>query len=299
MIAELSGTCMVRCAISVVIPHFNDFDNLSVCLDALAHQSLDRSSFEIIVADNNSTRDQSRLTHLCAQHGAKLVAAPIQGAAEARNAGVQNACGQVLAFIDSDCRPAPSWLEAGLAALETADMVGGKVEVVVPDPAALTPVEAFETVFAFNNERYIREEHFSVTANMFTTRSVFDRVGGFRAGVSEDLDWGRRAFALGYCWAYAPAALVEHPARRTVDDLTRKWRRLTAEGFALACEQPGGHAKWLVRNWLMLLSLPLSVPHVCTSNRLSVVRDRTQVLRILLWIRWWRFREAHRLVLLR
>lgn len=281
-------------AVSIIIPHFNDLENLARCLSALKAQTLAATAVETIVADNASTCDRARLEAICSER-ARLVDAPIKGAAEARNAGVRAAGGRVLAFIDSDCRPAPTWLEAGLAALDTADLVGGRVDVAVEDAAALTPAEAFETVFAFNNERYIREEHFSVTANMFVTRDVFDRVGGFRSGVSEDVDWGRRAHALGFRWLYAPDAAVAHPARRTMEDLVRKWRRITAEGFALARERPGGRARWLVHNWLMLLSLPLFAPRAWTSGRVRLRRDRVNVLRVLAWSRWWRFREAHRL----
>ncbi len=51
--------------------------------------------------------------------------------------------------------------------------------VLAPDPARPTPAEAFELVFAFDNESYVRKKGFTVSANLFCTRAVFDRVGGF------------------------------------------------------------------------------------------------------------------------
>ena len=43
----------------------------------------------------------------------------------------------------------------------------------------MTAAEAFESVFAFRNERYVKELNFTVTASMFVWRSVFDAVGDF------------------------------------------------------------------------------------------------------------------------
>jgi GT2 family glycosyltransferase len=284
-------------SVSVVIPHYNDLANLDRCLAELQGRPVPADTYEIVVADNNSTCDRRALEAVCAGR-ARLVHAPVQGAAEARNAGVRAARGTVLAFIDSDCRPEPQWLAAGVAALSKAPLVGGRVDVAVADPARLTPTEAFERVFAFNNERYVREERFSVTANLFTTRAVFDAVGGFRTGVSEDLDWGRRAAALGYAWHYAPAAAVAHPARRDWSELVRKWRRLMRESFGLAQERPGGRWRWLLRNWAMLLAVPLAALQILRSRAVFTASDRVNALGTLLRLRWWRFVEAHRLALL-
>lgn len=279
--------------ISVVIPHYNDAENLDACLTLLGRQTLSANWFEIVVVDNNSPGDRSRLEAICAGR-AMLVDEPEQGAAATRNAGVRAASGTVLAFIDSDCRPSPAWLSAGIAALKTAPLVGGRVEVAVADPNRLTPTEAFERVFAFNNERYIREERFSVTANLFTTRAVFDAVGGFRGGVSEDVEWGQRAAALGYAWDYAPEALVYHPARLHRADLLRKWRRMVRENYALHRERHGSRTRWLLRNWLVVLTIPVAAVQIIGSHRIAGPSDRFKALRTLCDLRVWRLIEAHR-----
>ena len=93
----------------------------------------------------------------------------------------------------------------------------------------MTAAEAFESVFAFRNERYVKDLSFTVTASMFVWRSVFDAVGGFKNGVPEDKDWCERARRQGYRIRFAPKSIVGHPARRTMPELKRKWRRLTLE----------------------------------------------------------------------
>src|SRR5436189_258200 len=82
-------------------------------------------------------------------------------------------------------------LRRGLEALAQADFVGGRMQVLVEDPARPRPAEAFEAVFAFDNRRYVEEMGFTVTANLFCPRAVFDAVGGFGVGMSEDLEWCR------------------------------------------------------------------------------------------------------------
>lgn len=295
MTAQFTPDADRRPAISIIVPHYNDVANLVVCLEMLRTQATDHS-FEVIVADNNSRPDALDLIRSGTRACFRFINAPIQGAAEARNAGVAASRGAVLAFIDSDCRPAPGWLEAGLRALERAPLVGGRIDVAVGDPPALTPTEAFERIFAFNNARYIREERFSVTANMFTTRAVFDHVGGFRPGVSEDREWGQRAAALGYAWAYEPAARMAHPARRDWRELERKWRRLMRESFLLARERPGHPAKWILRNVAMLASTPLAAARALRSRDVGSTADRLKAVGILLRLRLWRFVEACRLL---
>jgi GT2 family glycosyltransferase len=283
-------------AVSVILPHYNDLDNLKVCLDLLERQTLPRDRYEIVVADNNSRCGLAAVAEVCGDR-ARAVPAPIQGAGEARNAGVAAARGAALAFTDSDCRPEPQWLERGLAALADADVVGGSVAVTAEDRDRPTAVEAFELAFAFNTRRYVLEHRYSVTANMFVRRDVFDAVGPFRTGVSEDVDWGWRANRLGYRLEYAPEAVVAHPARRDWDELTRKWRRTLREMFSLAAEGPRGRLLWFVRTWALLVSPVSGIYEVASNANLRSPRERLDAYGVLLRLRAWRFIESNRLLL--
>jgi GT2 family glycosyltransferase len=250
----------------------------------------------VIVADNRAAAGRDAVRALVGAR-ARVVPAEIQGAGPARNAGVAAARGAVLAFIDSDCRPDPAWLAEGMAALDRFDIVGGAVLVSVADPADLTPTEAFELVFAFRNDAYVRSKHFTVTASMFTRRTTFATVGDFRTEVSEDIEWCERAQGLGFSLGYAEKSVVLHPARRDYDGLKRKWRRLTRETYLLGRERRTSRLRWLGRAWLVLLSV---VPHagvILASSALPRARDRFAATRVLFAIRTFRWLEAHRLVL--
>ncbi len=281
--------------ISVIIPHYNDLVNLVRCIDLLEAQTLPRSEFEIVVADNNSRCGLNEVERICAGK-ARVVPAPLQGAGAARNAGVEASRGRILAFLDSDCRPTPTWLERGLAALSNGQIVGGKVEVDYEDPQHPTAVEAFEEVFAFNFKRYIEELGFSGSGNMFVPREIFDRVGGFRGEVAEDADWGRRAVAANYRFHYAADAVVSHPARRNWRELTQKWRKSTRESFAAASEKPHGRAVWILRSMAVLGSPFVHWVRVVRSKKLDGPGQKWRAIGVLFGIRFWRFIECNRLL---
>jgi GT2 family glycosyltransferase len=283
-------------AVSVIMPHYDDLANLGRCIAMLAAQTLPRDQFEIVVADNNSHCGLDEVRRVCGDV-AQVINAPIQGAGAARNAAVAASRGKLLAFIDSDCRPAPTWLERGLAAASSADLVGGQVEVEVEDPANPTAVEAFERVFAFNVKRYIEEEGFTVTANMFVPRAIFERVGGFRPNVAEDRDWGRRAVAAGYRWRFAPDVVVLHPARRSWPELSKKMRRITREAYAEAIETPYGRVKWVISSLVILASPFGHWMTAATTRKLDTAEQRLKAIAVLVASRFWRFGECNRLLL--
>jgi glycosyltransferase involved in cell wall biosynthesis len=281
--------------VSIIIPHFNDLDNLQNCLDLLLRQSFDHDRFEIVVADNRSGVGLDAVREAVGGRG-RVISAETPGAGPARNSGVAASSGSILAFIDSDCRPDPSWLAEGVAALETYDVVGGAIRVSVGDPDHMTAIEAFEVVFAFRNDAYVRSKHFTVTASMFTRRATFDAVGDFRTEVSEDIEWCERAQAKGFSLGYADRSVVLHPARRDWIELKNKWRRLTRETYLLSREKRVSRARWLGRAWLVLISI---VPHawlIIASRSLPTARDRLRATAVLIRIRTFRWLEAHRLV---
>ena len=239
--------------ISVIIPHYNDMENLGRCLSLLAKQTLPPNNYEIIVADNNSKCGIDAVKALCRDQ-ARVVPAPIQGAAEARNTAVRASQGAILAFIDSDCRPSPGWLEEGTKAVAFADIIGGKVDVDFADPGRPTGVEAFEKVFAFDFKRYIEKDNFSGTGNMFVLRSNFDKIGDFRSGVSEDREWGNRAVKMGFKLQYAKNVLVSHPARNNWNELTHKWERITKQTYLYNVNNNSTGIRWLYYCIIILAS---------------------------------------------
>lgn len=280
--------------ISVVVPHYNDLEGLDHCLAALGRQTLPRDRYEVIVSDNMSAIGAEAIKAAIAGR-ARLVIATERGAGPARNAGATQARGSILAFTDSDCVPAPGWLAAGEAALARGDLVGGAMTVGTKEHP-LTGAEAFEHVFAFDNRDYVERKGFTVTANLFCRRGTFEAVGPFKVGVSEDLEWCHRARALGYRIVYAADALVSHPARPDWPALKHKWRRLSAETFALAKDRGEGGTRWWLRSLALPPSIVLHAPRVLRAPALTA-GEKARALGTLARLRLWRFADAQRLLM--
>lgn len=256
---------------SIIIPHYRDMERLDRCLTGLAPQV---GGLDVIVVDNDSGLD---FTAMKAAHPwARFVTEPEKGAAAARNRGVRETAAETLLFIDADCVPAPDWLAQSIRALPKGDIVSGRVDTFDEGSGPRTGAQAFETVFAFRQKDYIEKQGFAVTANLATTRRVFEAVGDFRVGLSEDKDWCQRAVRAGFSLVYVDAMAVSHPTRSDWPALRKKWLRLTEESFALHLADGGSRASWGLRAWAVLLS---AVPHsvkVWSSPKLNGVGERAR-----------------------
>jgi len=99
--------------ISVVIPTCNRNDQLATCLESLAPgvQSTNKDKYEIIVSDD-STDDITKEIIDRRYPWVKWVEGSKKGPALNRNNGAKLANGEWLVFLDDDCVPQPSLLEA-------------------------------------------------------------------------------------------------------------------------------------------------------------------------------------------
>ena len=120
-------------AVSVVVAARNAQDTIGRTLEALRAQDL-RQEWEVVVVDDGSTDSTAQIASQVAEVDPRfrLVSQSSAGPAHARNRGVAEASGELLAFTDADCFPLPGWLTAAVAAAAGgADLVQG---LVAPDP---------------------------------------------------------------------------------------------------------------------------------------------------------------------
>ena len=266
---------------AVIIPHYNDVVRLDRCLEALLPQV--GAETEVVVADNMSTEPLESVQARFPQ--VRFVAEPQKGAAHARNRGVQESDAERLFFLDCDCVPGPDWLAQAFEVGERADVIGGAIAVFDETSPPRSGAQAFETVFAFDNRSYLEKKGFSVTANLLTTRRVFEAVGGFRSGLSEDLDWCQRAMGADFSLAYAEDLRVSHPTRSDWPSLERKWRRLTEEAWGLRSHSFVDRLQWALRGLAVLGSAVVHAPRLLFSAKLSGAGERARGLGALVRLR--------------
>jgi glycosyltransferase involved in cell wall biosynthesis len=285
-------------AISVVIPHLNQHEELRRCLASLINQDFEPERVEFIVVDNGSARSPAAICNSGCR--VRHVEEATPGPGPARNRGVSVAGGDILAFIDSDCIADRDWLSSIHAAFTRRDtqIIGGDVRILLNNPEMPTMLEAYESVFSYRQKEYIERKNFSGTGNLAVRRSVYQAVGPF-AGIelAEDRDWGQRAARLGYSICYVPAMVVFHPARKALPDLYIKWDRHISHDFAESGQGLLSQLKWTMRAFAVAFSPILEVGRILKSERVSSWRERRLAAAALVRIRAYRSRRMLELLL--
>lgn len=209
--------------VSVVIPVFNNRATLGPVLAALNAQDYPR--LEVIVADNNSTDGSP---DVAVTHGATVVfERETQGSYAARNKGIAAAKGDILAFLDGDCRPRPDWLSNAVAAMRRAgaDLAGGRIDIEAGGSGLLA---AYERLSYVRQEETIRDHGTSAGGNLLIARRVIDAIGPFRTELRSggDGEICVRARRAGFAIVYAGDAVVSHTAVNNVRTLLKRYHRL-------------------------------------------------------------------------
>ncbi len=98
--------------ISVIVPVHDVAGHVGACIESLRAQSL--RDFEVVVIDDGSTDDSAARARAAAAGDERFVflAQDNRGLSAARNAGLARARGRFIAFVDSDDRVAPEYLQA-------------------------------------------------------------------------------------------------------------------------------------------------------------------------------------------
>lgn len=109
--------------ISVIIPAYNSDQYIEKCLLSLLSQSF--QDFEIILIDDGSEDDSRQKAEaiLAGWHNHLILSQKNRGAAAARNAGILQAKGQWITFVDSDDYLAPEYFENLLKSSENYDLL--------------------------------------------------------------------------------------------------------------------------------------------------------------------------------
>jgi glycosyltransferase involved in cell wall biosynthesis len=166
---------------SIVVPVHNQERHIEDCIQAMLALDYPPDRFEIIMVDNNSTDRSAEVIRRYPR--VQLFQEKQQGDFAARNKGVAESKGAIIAFTDSDTAPCKDWLQS-IAAV----MRDPQIEVIIgylkfgSGGLALSMLEEYEAqrgefVFASG----IKEIYYGYTCNQVVRRTAFDRLGAFPA----------------------------------------------------------------------------------------------------------------------
>jgi glycosyltransferase involved in cell wall biosynthesis len=200
--------------VSVIVPVYNSESFVQKCINALLIQSIPAENYEIIFVDNGSTDNTCDV--ISNYERVKLLHEhEIQSSYAARNRGIAEAKGDIIAFADADTIPNPDWLRNGIECMKRsdADLVGGCVKFIFSPKR--TAAEYYDSFLHMQNKRLIEIRGVAATANLFVKRDVFQQIGNFPGDVKSggDFIFTKRATDAGLKLRYCPDAVVGHPTR--------------------------------------------------------------------------------------
>ena len=217
-------------AYSVVIPAYEEAQQIHRCVRALTEQSVRRSLYEIIVVDDGS-RDGTAA--VAAGAGADVVLErPHSGVAAARNAGLAVAQGEVVLFTDADCEPSREWIARMVEPIVRGDAVGVKGTYRTRQTRLIARLVQLEFEIRYERMCLLPQIDFIDTYAAAYRRDVLVAAGGFDVHYpvpsAEDVDLSFRLAQRGHKLVFVPEAWVWHTHPAT---LGRYLRRKARFGF--------------------------------------------------------------------
>lgn len=214
-------------AVSVIVPVLNAEPTLPALLGALRGQLPNAlGDAELLIVDNGSTDNSRRLVEGSGLPNLRALQEARPGPAAARNRGLAEARGEVVALLDADCVPTRGWLRTLVEPFrdETVVIVAGGLASYPPRTGA----QRFAARYGLNvATRAVNSSAlpFANTRNMAVRRVAAEAVGGWPADLThgEDVEFSyliRTRF--GCPIVFQETALAFHQDRESDDDLIRQ-----------------------------------------------------------------------------
>lgn len=165
--------------LSIVVCIYNGESTLNATLESLTNQTLSSSDYEVILI-NDGSKDRS--ADICrdfinknSQFNFAYIDKRNEGLSAARNSGISESKGRIIAFIDQDAAASETWAENIIKVFKL-----NKETILVSGPT-----DSFESDTEFS--KFINKHHYSrkegmkrvIGTNMSFEKSFFDDKGGF------------------------------------------------------------------------------------------------------------------------
>ncbi len=203
--------------ISVIIPLYNKAAYVTRCLESIRNQSF--VDFEALVVDDGSTDDSAAIATRVSDPRFRVIRQKNGGEGAARNRGIREARGELVAFLDAD----DEWNPEFLAAIAELRNVHAEAGILATGYRRwLSGGEAMEITLLSGQRALIRDYfRFALEGNFVTSSSVavpchvFKEIGLFAEGepIGCDIDlWGRIALRYPVACDARPLAIYHSEA---------------------------------------------------------------------------------------
>ncbi len=221
--------------VSVIIPTYNRSGLLRQTVESFLQQTYPRSRWELILVDNASTDDTSKVIDEIASHSnnVRALSEKRRGAHHARNSGALAARGDVLYFTDDDMIAEPDLIEKILTGFVEGSNVGSVTGRVLPRWDTEPPAwvlkycrNALLSLLDLGPQLQVSDDDPGVfSCHQAVLRAAFMKAGGFNPDTNageftgdNETGLNLKIKALGYRFAYVGESVTHHmipPSRLT------------------------------------------------------------------------------------
>lgn len=213
--------------LSVIVPSYNRLDELEELLPSLEKQTLDPTSFEVIIVDDGSTDASEQFVSDYMKSSDLNLSFHKQenkGPGKARNLGMNNAKGDFYIFLDSDVILPTHWAEEVFNKLnsENYDAFGGPDKAHHSFSALLKAIDYSMTSFITTGGLRGKKgkklaKFFPRSFNMGLSKATYESIGDFgdlRHG--QDIEYSNRIIKSGAKVGFIENAYVYHKRRTSL-----------------------------------------------------------------------------------
>ncbi len=187
--------------VSIIMPAYNRSETIGRAIDSVLKQRY--THWELIVVDDGSTDNTRDMVQTFSQRNGNIryVAIPHAGVSAARDKGLQESRGEIIAYLDSDNEWSPEYLLFMVHALADSKRLCGYCALRIVDHND----HGFETIRARGYDYEALTHNNYIDINIFVHhREAFKRLGGFDHDLKRWVDWD---LILRYVKRYEPVVV--------------------------------------------------------------------------------------------
>jgi len=265
----------MKAHVSVIVPVYNGSQDLRETIESVLQQTF--TDFELLVVDDGSTDSTADVIRGYAERDSRvrLVSQPNQGVAAARNTGIQESRGEIIAFLDHDDLWLPDKLMNHIQHLALDSSLGisfATIELMNSD-GSLTGQYSNLRLKNITAKHLYAENLICTPSNAVIRRAALEQAGGFDASLSgfADIELFLRISCYGWKVEGLNQVLVYY--RTNPGGLSAQLHKMEEEWYHFSRQvnsyaptlvsQHYSHAKAILLRYLARRSLRLRLaPHV-------------------------------------
>ena len=240
--------------VSLVIPAYNEAENIGKCLEKIFNQKVEHN-LEVIVIDSGSTDQTIEIVKSFSNVTLMQIPSEEFGHGRARNLGALNTNGEIIVFINADAIPVDeNWLQMLIDPLLENEKIVGSFSRHLPKHGCYFYM-ARDLLISMPPEKLKKNKLDSFDYLKFSTVSAAIKTRAFEKFpfqddilIAEDQEWVRRVAKKGLSVAYASKSLVYHSHNYNYRDLFNV-------KYQLGKSIPFFPSKFITATWGLIVSI--------------------------------------------